>query len=114
MSRIVPNIELQGQAGAVGSNNEWQPNQVIVTGSRRGVITNSQSSLVVGAAVNATATKLGFYGTAPIVQVASVAAMQTSNVISSNAFNSSYQSSIVAALQEVMNVLYAYGLYSTH
>jgi len=114
MSRIVPNIELQGQAGAVGSNNEWKPGQVVVTGSRRGVLTNSQSTVATGTAVQATSTTIGFYGTTPIAQVASVAAMQTSNVISSNAFNSSYQSSIVAALQEVMNVLYAYGLYSTH
>ena len=41
MSRLVPNIELQGQASNPGGANEWVANQPIVTGVRRGVLTNA-------------------------------------------------------------------------
>jgi hypothetical protein len=42
MSRIVPNIELQGQASNPGGPNEWAAGENIVTAVRRGVLTNAQ------------------------------------------------------------------------
>ena len=62
MSRLVPNIELQGNAGQAGLANEWQAGVPIVCGVRRGVITNSQAGLqtfggVVGGAITGTWTK---------------------------------------------------------
>ena len=55
MSRIVPNIELQGQAGAVGSPNQWTARAPIVCATRRGVLTAAEplSLGVVAAAVAA-------------------------------------------------------------
>src|ERR1035437_1350311 len=43
MSRLVPNIELQGRAERDGGVNQWLPGQPIVTGTRRGVLTNSEA-----------------------------------------------------------------------
>ena len=121
MSRIVPNIELQGQAGAVGSNNEWKPSQVIVTGSRRGVLTNSQTTTVATAAGISALTTLGFYGTSPVAQTASAAAMHSSLLSTVVAPSSSFGatqlamvSALQAAVQEVQNVLFAIGIYATH
>jgi len=53
---------------------------------------------------------VGFYGKTPAAQTASVAAMLSSNVVTSASFGTQQ----VAALQEVINVLYAIGIYSTH
>ena len=120
MSRIVPNIELQGQAGGSG-NNEWIGNQVIVTGTRRGVLTNSQSTVVATAAGISALTTLGFYGKTPAAQTASVAAMQSSLLSTVVATSASFgatqlamMSALQAAVQEVQNVLYAVGIYATH
>ena len=44
MSRIVPNIELQGQASNPGGPNEWTPGRPIVCGTRRGVITDADNA----------------------------------------------------------------------
>lgn len=60
-------------------------------------------------------TKLGFYGIAPVAQRASTSVQRTSNLstatgtisVSTAAFNQ-----VVVSLQEVMNTLQAYGLWS--
>ena len=46
VSRLVPNIELQGRAERDGGANEWIPGQTIVTGVRRGVLTNTPVTLI--------------------------------------------------------------------
>ena len=121
MSRIAPKIDLQGQAGAVGSNNEWAPGRVIVTGTRRGVITDSQTTVAATAAGITALTTMGFYGKTPAAQTASVAAMQSSllsTVVATSTSFGATQSAMMAALQtavqEVQNVLFAIGIYATH
>jgi len=58
---------------------------------------------------------VGFYGKTPAAQTASVVAMQTSLLTAaSTAYNSSAFQAHVNALQEVMNVLFAIGIYATH
>ncbi len=81
------------------------------------------TAALIGAAA---ADTVGFYGKTPAAQTASNTSMQTSNVASasvsvSTAYASAEISSIMTAvtrnaaiLQEVMNVLFAIGIYATH
>ena len=74
---------------------------------------------VLAASLNISSTA-GFYGKTPAGQTASVAAMQTSllsTVATSAAFGAAAQGALnanTAALQEVINVLFAIGIYATH
>lgn len=52
---------------------------------------------------------VGFYGTTPVAQRATTSTQKSTNVATSASFGSTQ----LAALQEVMNTLYAYGLWGT-
>lgn len=54
------------------------------------------------------ASKIGFYGTTPVIQRASATTHTTTNVVTS----SSYGTLQVAQMQEVMNTLAALGLWA--
>ncbi len=124
MSRIVPNIELHGNAGQSGSS-EWIGGVPIVTGTRRGVLTpagsSSQPAALSNIQLGGAGGTVGFYGTAPAAQTASAAAMQSSLLSTVVATSASFgatqlamMSALQAAVQEVQNVLYAVGIYATH
>lgn len=46
MTRLVPNIELQGQASNPGGPNEWTPGAPIICATRRGVLTTGSKTLL--------------------------------------------------------------------
>ena len=79
----------------------------------------SGDGVIVGAGAGV-GTKLGFYGTTPVVQRASTAAQLSCNLstaLSSGSLGATLQSMFNAnalALQEVMATLKAYGLWSTN
>ena len=72
-----------------------------------GGIAASNTGVILGSSAAGT---VGFYGKTPAAQTASAVAMLSSNVVTSSSFGTQQ----VAALQEVINVLYALGIYATH
>ena len=76
-----------------------------------GVGLDATTAVQLGAAASNT---VGFYGKTPAAQTASTTAMQTTNVVSSSVYNSTANQKMVAVLQEVINVLFAIGIYATH
>ncbi len=77
MSRLVPSIELQGRAERDGAANEWLSGVPIVTGRRRGVLTNGLSPYMIVPAgstatqVNAASAALKASGGTVILQAGS-------------------------------------------
>ena len=84
-----------------------------VTGAQIVTLVTDTNVLIAGTA----AKTMGFYGVTPLAQRATTSTQQTSRLSTTASASSNFSArinTIVPALQEVMNTLYAYGLWGAH